>query len=185
MPARDDAVEVVQVGGEVQREPVTDDRAVELDSDRGHLLAVRPDAGEAAASRLGCDAKLTQEVDQGLLEALQVFGNRAPKMLEVEDRVTHELARAVIGRLAAPVRPDDVHIAARALVLVPQQMVRARGPAHGEYVGMLQKQQRVRRVAISHLAHQLGLEVPDRAVAGATQPAGSYGRGLAYQRDRT
>src|SRR5260370_10117289 len=105
MPARDAAVEVMEVGGEVQREAVADDRTVQLDSDRGHFLAIRPDAREAGASRFGTDAELADVVDHRLLELLQVLRNRDPKIHEVEDRVADELAGNVVGRLSASVRP--------------------------------------------------------------------------------
>src|SRR5258708_32762767 len=103
-------------------------------------------------------------------------------MGEVEDRVADQLAGAVVGRLTTPVGPDDVDVAPTAFSLVPKQVICARGLAHGEHVRVLEQQQRVGRATVSYSLHQLGLEVPDRAVAGATQPAGSYGPGLVHQR---
>src|SRR5712664_3871032 len=50
--AWDDALEVVQVGGQVQGESVADHGAVELDPDRRQLLAVPPDACKAGLARL-------------------------------------------------------------------------------------------------------------------------------------
>src|SRR5205085_8342827 len=44
--ARDDAPEVLEIGGQVQREAVADDRPGQLDADRGDLLALRPDPGQ-------------------------------------------------------------------------------------------------------------------------------------------
>src|SRR5712691_11768852 len=135
MPARNDAVEVVEVGREVQGETVADHRAAQLDPDGGHLLAIRPHAGEAGISRLGSDAQLSQVIDQRPLEHLQVLRDRDPKMCEVEDRVADQLAGAVIGCLTTPVGPDHLDLAPAAFSLVPKQMVRARGPAHRTRVG--------------------------------------------------
>src|SRR5258708_38559210 len=78
MATRDNAVEVVEVGREVERESMAHDRAVQLDPDGGHLLAARPRAGQPGLTRLGVDAELTQVVDQRLLELLQVFGDPEP-----------------------------------------------------------------------------------------------------------
>src|SRR5260370_25160610 len=76
MATRDNAVEVVEVGREVERESMAHDRAVQLDSYGGHLLAARPHAGQPGPTRLGVDAELTQVVDQRLLELLQVLWSR-------------------------------------------------------------------------------------------------------------
>jgi len=43
------------------------------------------------------------------------------------------------------------------------------------YLEMLEQQQRVVLAALTHPGHHGGLEVPGLPVAGATQPAGSYG----------
>src|SRR6202158_5573748 len=137
MPARDDALEVIEVGSQVQREAVADDRTVQLDPDGGHLLAIRPDAREAGTSRLGSDAELTHIVDHRLLELLQVLRNRDPKMREVEDRVADQLAGTVGSRLSATVGPDHLDPAPAAFRLVPKQMVRARGLAPREHVTVL------------------------------------------------
>ena len=49
--ARDDAVEISEVGRQIERESVADHRAVELDADRGQLFALAPDAGQTGAGR--------------------------------------------------------------------------------------------------------------------------------------
>src|SRR5690242_4694068 len=53
MAAGDDAVEILEVCGHVQREAMADDRSVELDPDRRQLLPVAPDARQAWSARLG------------------------------------------------------------------------------------------------------------------------------------
>src|SRR5216684_499403 len=140
MATRDDALEVIEVGREVQREAMADDRSVQLDPDGGHLLAIRPDAREAGASGLGSDAELTNVVDDRPLELLQVLRNRDLKMREIENRVADQLAGTVVGRLSASVGPDDIDRSPVPFGLVPQQVVRARGPAHREDVRVLEQQ---------------------------------------------
>src|SRR5260370_29304342 len=103
MPAWDDALEVAEVGRQVQGEAVADHRAVELDPDRGQLLAVAPDAREAGLARLRFDAKRPQVVDQRLLEELQVARDAQAELGAVEHRVTHQLASAVVRCLSSPV----------------------------------------------------------------------------------
>ena len=183
MAARDDAIEIAQVGGEVEGEAVADHGPVQLDPNRRHLLAARPDAGQATLARRGDDPDLGQVVDQRALEPLQVLGDGEAEMRKVEDGVADQLPGAVVCRLATAIRPDHVHASPRAFVRIPQQVVGGRGLAHREHVRVLQEQQRVRRAPIAHRGHQLALEVPGLAVGDATQPAGSYAPGLAHQRD--
>src|SRR5258708_31169025 len=115
MSTRDNAVEIAEVGREVERESMTDDRTVQLDPDGGHFLAARPHAGEPRLTRLRVDAELMQVVDQRLLELLQVLGNRKPELNQVEDRVANQLTRPVLRRLASAVRPDDLDFSSRPL----------------------------------------------------------------------
>src|SRR5258708_30968784 len=101
MSTRDNAVEIAEVGREIQRESMTDDRTVQLDPDCSHFLAARPHAGQPRFTWLRVDAELKQVVDQRLLELLQVLGNRKPELSQVEDRVADQLTRPVIRRLAS------------------------------------------------------------------------------------
>jgi hypothetical protein len=72
MTARDDTIEVGEVGREVERETVAHHRTVQLDSDRGQLFAAVPDARETWPPRLGFDAQLLQVIDDRLFQLLQV-----------------------------------------------------------------------------------------------------------------
>src|SRR5260370_5311832 len=103
MPTGDDALEVVEVGRQVQGEAVADHRAVELDPDRGQLLPVGPDAPKTRFPGPRFDAQRPEVVDQRLLEELQVARDAQAEVGEVEHRVSHQLAGAVIGGLATPV----------------------------------------------------------------------------------
>src|SRR5579859_4508354 len=183
MAAGDDAVEIAEVCREVQGEAMAHHRPVELDADRGHLLACRPHAGESRLARLGLDAQLAEVIDQRALQRLLVFRDGQVEPRHVEHRVAHQLAWAVIGRLAAPVGPDDFDVTTSSLDLVPQQVLRRGGLAHGEHVRVLEEQQGLRPDAVAHGADELGLEVPGLPVGDPTQPAGSYvPQGLVHRR---
>src|SRR5690242_15270104 len=143
MAAGDYAVEVLEVGGQVQREAMADDRPVELDPDRRQLLPVAPDAGQPWSARLGVDTQLGEVLDQRPLQQLQVARDRQPQAGQVEHRVAHELARSVVRRLASPIRPDDLHPPPLPLVRVPQQVAVRRGLAQREDVGVLEQEEGV------------------------------------------
>src|SRR5947207_9833007 len=70
--ARDDAVEVLEIRGQVEREAVAHDRAVQLDADRRELPPVGPHAGETGRARLGSDSQLVEVCDQRSFEARDV-----------------------------------------------------------------------------------------------------------------
>src|SRR5450759_2741935 len=103
-------------------------------------------------------------------------------MGEIDDRVPDQLPWTVVGRLTAAVGPDHFDVPARPFAFVPKQVVRACRLAHREHMRVLEQQKSVGRVSIPDRGDDLGLEVPGRAVAGATQPAGSYVLGLVHQR---
>src|SRR6266513_3100182 len=159
---------------EDQREAVAHDRAVQLDADRRELPPVGPHAGETGRARLGSDSQLVEVRDQRRLEARDVVADRDAQSGQVEDRVADQLAGSVIRGLAAAIHPDHIDSARPALVVIPENMLRTRGLAHREDVGVLEQQQRVVLAALTHPGHHGGLKVPGLSVAGATQPAGSY-----------
>src|SRR5712691_7478415 len=172
--ARDYSVEVLEVRGQVEREAVADDRAVQLDADRRELHTVGPHAGQARRPGLRSDSQLVEVRDKRRLETRDVVTDRDAQSRQVEDRVADELAGAVISGLAAAIHPDHVDSARPALVVAPENVLRPRGLAHRENVRMLEQQQRVVLEALTHPGHHGGLEVPGLSVAGATQPAGFY-----------
>src|SRR6266550_4237617 len=172
--ARDDAVEVLEIRGQVEREAVAHDRAVQLDADRRELPPFGPHAGETRSPRLGSDSQLVEVCDQRRFEARDVVADRDAQSGQVEDRVADQLAGPVIRGLAAANHPDHVDSARPALVVIPQNMLLTRGLAHREDVRVLEQQQRVVLAALTHPRHHCGLEVPGLSVPGATQPAGSY-----------
>src|SRR5207247_9073880 len=112
------------IAGWVQSDPETDHRAVERDPDRGQLLVPPPDSGQARRRGLGVHAKAAQELDQRPLQELEVAGDGHLQAGQVDDRVADELARPVVRRLPATVRPHYLHVPARPLRLVPAQALR-------------------------------------------------------------
>src|SRR5204862_73257 len=108
--ARDDAGEVGEVGGDVEGEAVGGDPARQVDADRGDLVLARPDAHERLP--LPClrgYAIVGEGADEHLLEVAHVAADVAPVRAEVDDRITHELPRPVIGDLAAAVALLDLN----------------------------------------------------------------------------
>src|SRR5260370_4264960 len=51
MPAGHDAVEIAEIRGQVQGEPMAHDRSIEFDTDRCQLLALAPDSCESRLAR--------------------------------------------------------------------------------------------------------------------------------------
>src|SRR5260370_21910847 len=145
-------------------------RAMHQDADGGDLLAGGPDARQPGLARFRFDPQLPQVFDERTLEHLDVAGDGEAKAGTVEDRVADQLARAVIGRLAAAIGPDDLDPTPRPLALIPQHVAAARRLAHGEDMRVLEQQESVILAAFPQGGDHLGLEIPGRAVAGTTQP---------------
>src|SRR5439155_11124876 len=119
---------------------------------RDPLLHVHSDARDLADASLSAsqhadvagvardrDPELRQRVDQGLLERAQVPVQVHAVPGEVENRVTDELAGAVVGDVAAPLHREHVD------PLGPEQVGLAGGPARREHGGMLEQQENVLR----------------------------------------
>src|SRR5439155_1783352 len=101
-PARHDAVEMGEIGGDIQREPVRRDPLFHVHADAGDLAAASagPDAGVARLP-LARDVEPGERVDQGLLERAQVPMQVAAVAAQVQDGIADELPRAVEGDIAA------------------------------------------------------------------------------------
>ncbi len=53
------------------------------------------------------DAEMPQCADRGLFESVHVLLDKVPGALEIEQRVGHDLPRAMVGDLSTPVGGDD------------------------------------------------------------------------------
>ena len=118
--AGDDEVEVVHVGVEVDGEPVEGDPSSDADADRADLggevglevvLRVDPDAGLGVGVAL--DVELGERSDDGLFEGADVLVDAELGSVEVDDGVADELARAVVGDIAAAVCFVELHALGR------------------------------------------------------------------------
>ena len=138
--ARVDAGKGLQIHGHVQRQAVVGAVAADLDAqcrDFSQPGEVRHGAGTARRAFLGAlgqhgvavgvmkahidarcavhavarDAVVGQGADDGFLEAVHIFFDVVARALQVQQRVGHYLAGAVVGDLAAPVGGDDGDVA--------------------------------------------------------------------------
>lgn len=95
-----------EVGGDVDGEAVHRDPLADADAHRGEfgggVVGTNPDAGRGGVS-LGVDAKVSGGLDDGLFEKAHVGVEAEVQAIEVEDGIADELARAVVGDIAAAV----------------------------------------------------------------------------------
>ena len=84
----------------------------EANADRRDLARVRavgvdPDAGVLGETTGTRETELRQRVDEQLLDAVHVIG-RAERVVDRQDRVPDELARTVVGDVAAALHGDEI-----------------------------------------------------------------------------
>ena len=131
--ARHDAVEMREVGLDVDRDAVEADPAPDPDADRRDLVlgraAVRlrrpvrphhPDP-DPPGPPLAADREGRERADHPLLQPPDVGAHVAPAAVEVEHRVGDALARPVVGVLAAAPRAIDREAVGREQVLRPRR----------------------------------------------------------------
>src|SRR5690606_34305595 len=165
-----DAVEGLQVHGDVEGQAVEAAAAAHADAERGDLGAVDVDAGRAVAAAT-LDVPLGQGVDHRLLDAADVVAHAELQPAQVQQRVGHDLAGPVVGDLAAAVNADHRDVPGGQHVLGTARL------AEGEHGIVLHQPQLVggglgARIgeALHRPPHRLvGLpaEVADQAVAAA------------------
>src|SRR4029079_11539106 len=98
--ARHDQVEVVEIGGDVEREPLAANPSGDADANRRKLVAADPDAGESFdAPRV--DAIVARGTNQHVLEIADGAVDVAASGPEIHDGIPDDLAGAVIGDVAA------------------------------------------------------------------------------------
>jgi len=96
-----------------------------------------------------------------LLEVPAVLLDVAPMAVEVEDRVTDELARPVVGRLAAAVRLDDLDGDAVGDV----ELLLVRPPTESYRRRVLEQDDRVRDRSLRDGRGERALQLPGIVVA--------------------
>jgi len=107
-------------------------------ADRGYFAAAYPDSGELgdAASP---DIEIHQGVDQHLLDGSHVCAHIALPLAQVEYGITHDLARPVIGDIAAAIGGTKGDARAGQKILAGEHVFHAAVAADGDGVGMLQQ----------------------------------------------
>ena len=106
--ARDDEVEEVEVGVEVEGEAVHGHPPAALDPDGTDLpggepsLWVHPDSSEPVDAA-GLNPPVRAGADDGFLQLAQVPSDVGAELVEVEDGVRHELSGPVVGDVPAAV----------------------------------------------------------------------------------
>jgi hypothetical protein len=78
------------------------DPLAHADADGSQLAMIGPDAGESVAA-CGVDTEMRAGVDQDILDHAQVRVQVAVSEVQIENRIAHELTRAVVGRLTAAI----------------------------------------------------------------------------------
>lgn len=103
-----DEVEVAQVGSNVVSKTVRGNPAAEMHADCGELFfrdiagRLNPNAG-FSGDAIRSDAEIRRGTDHGFLEGANVPVDIAADAIEIEDRITDELAGAVIGNITAAI----------------------------------------------------------------------------------
>ena len=143
--------------------------AAHADAERGDLGAVDVDAGRAVAAR-GVDVPVGQGVDHRLLDPAHVLAHADLQPPQVEQRIGHDLAGAVVGHLAAAVDVDHRDVARH------QHVLGLAGLAEGEHRIVLDQPQLVGRVVVARIG-----EAPASRARPARR-AGGRGRARAQAR---
>jgi hypothetical protein len=100
--AGDDGIKSGQIAADIDREAVHGDPPTHADADGRYLPIFHPDAGEAVTDgRL--DAMGDTRGDEGEFKRSKIAVKIASKSREIENRITDQLAGAVVGCLAAAI----------------------------------------------------------------------------------
>src|SRR5690606_23501520 len=164
-----DAVEGRQVHGDVEGQAVEAAAVAHPDAERGDLGAIHVDARGALAA-LAADAPAGQGVDDRLLDPAHVLAHAEAQAAQVQERVGHQLAGAVVGDLAAAIHLEHRDVAGR------QQVLQPTGLAEGEDGVVLDQPQLVGRGLVAGVGERLH-GPPHRLVGDATEVAHAQGAG--------
>jgi len=135
----------------VRRDPLAD-----VDADAGDLPRRRrqPDPGEPFDTH-GLELERRQCADQRLFEVAAVLLHVLPVAPQIEDRVADELARGVVGGLAAAVGPEDHDLGALRHVQLP----RLRAAPERDHGRVLEQHHGVRERPLRHGRRERTLEL--------------------------
>src|SRR2546430_593595 len=140
-PARDDALELAEVRGDVEGKAVPRDPLLHMDPDARDLAPPpRPDAGVARVP-LGGNAELRECGDERVFEGAEIPVEVLPVAAQVDDRITDQLPGPVERDVAAAL--DLEHVDAFRV----QQVRRPGGAAQRDHGRVLEQQEQVLRQA--------------------------------------
>jgi hypothetical protein len=154
--AGDDAVKIVHLWGDVERESVSGDVVrIDFDANRrdfGCFAALMRQTTRAALRNLGLNPDPAQarhltsnqsQPRQGQDEGLFQFANIANVVAisQLDDGVADQLAGAVIGDIPAPVYPVDGDAAPGQFGFAPEQVICMSAPPEGVGVRMFEQEQ--------------------------------------------
>src|SRR5690242_8018884 len=101
--ARNDVLEVAQIGRMIQSKAVRRDPAADVNADGGDLFPVHPYAG-AALQPPGIDFELRERIGDDGLDRPHIRDYVALPFSQIEDGIADNLAGAVISNIAAAIR---------------------------------------------------------------------------------
>ena len=102
--ARHDILEISQIRIHVQRKSMRCDPTADVDADCGYLRAVDPNAlMPFLRIALSGYAEASLKLDQKLLHGTEIGPDIAFPFSQIENRITHNLPRAMICRAAASI----------------------------------------------------------------------------------
>src|SRR5580658_6967616 len=95
-------MEITQIGGDIQRETMRSYPAADVYADGGDLAIAHPNSGELG-NALRFDSVARERIYNRLLHAAHICAYVPFPIAQVEDGIAHELARPVVGHIAAAV----------------------------------------------------------------------------------
>jgi hypothetical protein len=126
------------------------------------------------------DAKRRTGLDERGLERSNQRPNEQPALVQIDDRVRHELARAVVGDFSAALDPPNLDPAGGELIGAGPDMARIGVAAEGQDGRMFEQEQLVADHAGGALADQSLLPCMRILIGDPAQPASmqeTIGRG--------
>jgi hypothetical protein len=130
----------------------------DTDADRGELPVVHPDSRKTLLSP-GRYPKVAQRQDQYLFEISQIAVQVAAIRLEIEDRISHELTRAVICHIATTTRRENFDAPVCQFVRGQKDVLRMGTRPERDDVRMLKQENGIRDFAIAPPLNQVGLKL--------------------------
>src|ERR1017187_2110943 len=166
--ARHNVLEIAQIGADVQGETVRSHPPADVYANGGDLALIHPHAGQPGDAS-GEDAVIGQGIDNRLLDRPHVCAHVALPLPQVEDRVAHQLARAVVRHIAAAVDGVERNARARQRRIAGQQVLHAPVAPQRDHVGVFEQQELVRNAALLAGGHELPLQFERLAVIHAPE----------------